>query len=178
MAPRAHGGEHASSPTVRHTRPDVRESCLEAMFPERPCVGGDAPPSRRARVEADAQQVSRRGFATPRRLACRVRKRRSCKPNVSGGDVLLALALPLLAACSSDPAADDRAARVCPSKATTATLPGRAGGAALTPVPSFGDNPGALKMYVHAPASGKASIKGMSHGVAIDPSAGCGTAAA
>jgi poly(hydroxyalkanoate) depolymerase family esterase len=74
------------------------------------------------------------------------------------GDVLLALALPLLAACSSDPATDgESAARVCPSKSTTATLPGAAGAAALTPVASFGDNPGALKMYVHAPASGKAT---------------------
>jgi poly(hydroxyalkanoate) depolymerase family esterase len=74
------------------------------------------------------------------------------------GDVLLALSLPLLAACSSNPATDDdSAARVCPSKTTTATLPGASGATALTPVTSFGDNPAALKMYVHAPPSGKAS---------------------
>jgi len=74
------------------------------------------------------------------------------------GDVLLALALPLLAACSSNPATDDdSAAGVCPPTARTATLPGATGASALTPVPSFGDNPAALKMYVHAPPSGKAT---------------------
>lgn len=130
------------------------------------------PASKRTRSKSPAAVL-------PRRVVWHVGCERDDHANpTSLGDVLLALALPLLAACSSDPAADDRAARVCPSKATTATLTGRAGGAALTPVPSFGDNPGALKMYVVAPASGKASIKGMSHGVAIDPSAGCGTAAA
>ena len=47
---------------------------------------------------------------------------------------------------------------MCPPKAKTANVPGAGGGgAALTEVTSFGDNPGALKMYVHAPPSGKAS---------------------
>jgi poly(hydroxyalkanoate) depolymerase family esterase len=75
------------------------------------------------------------------------------------GDVLTALVvLPLLAACGSDPTTEDTTARVCPPKTSTATLPG-AGGAAggLTAVTSFGTNPAGLKMYVHAPASGKAT---------------------
>jgi poly(hydroxyalkanoate) depolymerase family esterase len=78
------------------------------------------------------------------------------------GDVLIALcASPLLVACASNPSTDeDSAARVCPPKSTTATLPGTGGpggAAALTPVTSFGANPAGLKMYVHAPASGKAT---------------------
>ncbi len=77
------------------------------------------------------------------------------------GDVLFALfALPLFAACGSNPTTEDNTARVCPPKTNKTTLPGSGpGGAAgaLTPVTTFGANPAALEMYVHAPASGKAS---------------------
>lgn len=45
----------------------------------------------------------------------------------------------------------------CPPHLSTSTLPGATGGGDLQPVTTFGDNPGALAMYVHAPASGKAS---------------------
>jgi poly(hydroxyalkanoate) depolymerase family esterase len=75
------------------------------------------------------------------------------------GDVLNALVvLPLLAACGSNPTTEDTTARVCPPKTSTATLPGAGGGAGgLTAIASFGTNPAGLKMYVHAPASGKAT---------------------
>lgn len=76
---------------------------------------------------------------------------------------LASLLLPVLlvaAGCSSSPSGSGGAS-TCPPKRTTAPaglpgLPGAAGGA-LTEVDSFGDNPGHLKMYVHAPASGKAT---------------------
>jgi poly(hydroxyalkanoate) depolymerase family esterase len=76
------------------------------------------------------------------------------------GDVLVLVALctlpSLLSGCGSDPGAETESeAHACPSNATTAALPGAGG--SLTAVASFGPNPAGLKMYVHAPASGKAS---------------------
>ena len=69
----------------------------------------------------------------------------------------LLCALPLLAACGSDPEPSNSVARTCPSKTNTATLPGVGGASgAITAVTAFGDNPAGLKMYVHAPTSGKA----------------------
>ncbi|MDB4939194.1 MAG: Esterase, depolymerase family [Labilithrix sp.] len=76
--------------------------------------------------------------------------------------VLVAVLGSVIVACSSGPSASD--ASVCPPKAKTATLPGTGvpgtGGSAtagIVEVTSFGDNPGALKMFVHAPKGGKAS---------------------
>jgi poly(hydroxyalkanoate) depolymerase family esterase len=71
--------------------------------------------------------------------------------------VLLVPVLLVASACSSSPS-ETSAAPTCPPKTTTAPagLPGAAGGA-LTEVTSFGDNPGKLKMFVHAPKSGTAS---------------------
>jgi poly(hydroxyalkanoate) depolymerase family esterase len=62
-------------------------------------------------------------------------------------------------ACGSDPSSDGTATvGTCPPKTSTAGLPGATAAAgALTEVTSFGDNPGKLKMFVHAPKSGKAS---------------------
>jgi poly(hydroxyalkanoate) depolymerase family esterase len=72
-----------------------------------------------------------------------------------------------VAACSSGTPNDGSAATTCPPKTSPATLPGLpassgtgtggAAGAGITEVSSFGDNPGQLKMFVHAPPSGKAS---------------------
>jgi poly(hydroxyalkanoate) depolymerase family esterase len=66
----------------------------------------------------------------------------------------------VLTACSSS--AQDSGASVCPPKTSKATLPGvggglGGGGGGLSEVTSFGENPGGLKMFVHAPPSGKAS---------------------
>lgn len=77
---------------------------------------------------------------------------------------LLALSLLSVVACAAGAPGDGNGsggpgaggATSCPPKMSTATLPGAAAGG-LTEVASFGDNPGALKMFVHAPPSGKAS---------------------
>lgn len=60
-----------------------------------------------------------------------------------------------LLACSSGPGADGAggsAPPACPAAASTSNVPGLGGAAALEEVTSFGDNPGNLKMYVHAPS--------------------------
>lgn len=62
-----------------------------------------------------------------------------------------------LVACGSSPNGDGAGVGTCPPKTSTATLPGPGGGGALTEVTSFGDNPGKLKMFVHAPPGGKAA---------------------
>jgi poly(hydroxyalkanoate) depolymerase family esterase len=72
-----------------------------------------------------------------------------------------------VAACSSGTPNDGSAATTCPPKTSPANLPGLPGsgtgastgsaGGGLTEVTSFGDNPGQLKMFLHAPPSGKAS---------------------
>jgi poly(hydroxyalkanoate) depolymerase family esterase len=69
-----------------------------------------------------------------------------------------ALALIVLSslACGSSPGGDGTGVGTCPPKTSTANLPGQGGGD-LTEVTSFGDNPGGLKMFVHAPPGGKAA---------------------
>jgi poly(hydroxyalkanoate) depolymerase family esterase len=80
--------------------------------------------------------------------------------------VLLAL---VVAGCSSG-SPGGSGTSLCPSKSAPADLPGLptsgtggtsgsqgAAGSALTEVTAFGENPGGLKMFVHAPAGGKAS---------------------
>jgi len=64
--------------------------------------------------------------------------------------VFVALAS-LAIACSSE-GVDGAAPASCPPKASTSNVPGRGGASALEEVTSFGDDPGGLKMYVHAPA--------------------------
>jgi poly(hydroxyalkanoate) depolymerase family esterase len=61
-----------------------------------------------------------------------------------------------LVACGSSPQGDATPA-VCPPKTSTADLPGLGGAAGLAEVTAFGDNPGRLKMFLHAPPNGKAS---------------------
>lgn len=57
----------------------------------------------------------------------------------------------MLVACSSG---DESASPgLCHPFATAQNTPALGGGSALEPVASFGDNPGGLAMYVHAPAS-------------------------
>ena len=82
----------------------------------------------------------------------------------------IVLAVTVLAGCSSG-SPGGSGTSLCPAKTSPADLPGLPGlpgagtgtgtgtgsGAALTEVTAFGDNPGGLKMFVHAPASGKAS---------------------
>jgi poly(hydroxyalkanoate) depolymerase family esterase len=63
----------------------------------------------------------------------------------------------VVAACGSGPSGTGTTG-VCPPKTKTADLPGAGGGAGgIQEVTSFGDNPGALQMFVHAPAGGHAS---------------------
>lgn len=86
--------------------------------------------------------------------------------------VLAASLLALLAGCSSGSSGGGTS--LCPAKTKSADLPGLPGlggtgtgpgmgtgtgatGTALTEVTAFGDNPGGLKMFVHAPPGGKAS---------------------
>jgi poly(hydroxyalkanoate) depolymerase family esterase len=79
------------------------------------------------------------------------------------------LALVVVTGCSSS-SPGGSATSLCPPKTAPADLPGLPGagstgtgtsgagtGGAITEVTSFGDNPGGLKMFVHAPAGGKAS---------------------
>lgn len=83
----------------------------------------------------------------------------------------IVLTFVVLAGCSSG-SSGGGSASLCPSKTAPADLPGLGGtgtgtgtgtggtagsGAALTEVTAFGENPGGLKMFVHAPAGGKAS---------------------
>ncbi|MBX3186107.1 MAG: PHB depolymerase family esterase [Labilithrix sp.] len=61
----------------------------------------------------------------------------------------LLLAAIALAGCGSAPTSS-QTTRPCPPRASTADLPGAGGD--LEEVASFGENPGALKMFVHVPA--------------------------
>ncbi|HSO40571.1 MAG TPA: PHB depolymerase family esterase [Labilithrix sp.] len=67
----------------------------------------------------------------------------------------------LLTACGSSPSGSGTGLGTCPASAETQDLPGLpgapTGGGGLTAVTSFGANPGALKMYVHAPKGGTAA---------------------
>lgn len=67
----------------------------------------------------------------------------------------------LLMACGSSPSGNGSGIGACPSPPETKDLPGipglPTGSLAMTAVASFGDNPGALKMYVHAPKGGAAA---------------------
>ncbi len=63
-----------------------------------------------------------------------------------------------LVACGDGPTTSGAAsdAGVCPPKTSTMDLPMSAAGG-ITEVTSFGENPAALQMFVHAPSSGRAS---------------------
>ena len=73
--------------------------------------------------------------------------------------------VPTVAACSLDTSSSGAPNGSCvPDPATMTAFPkdlsglnGAGGAGGIEEVPSFGANPGALKMYVHAPASGAAS---------------------
>lgn len=69
--------------------------------------------------------------------------------------ILLApVLLGALAACG--PADAGGGGAPCPPKTSTKTL-GAAGSSGIQEITSFGDNPGSLKMWLHAPAAGRAS---------------------
>ncbi|MDB4993973.1 MAG: esterase, depolymerase family [Myxococcaceae bacterium] len=75
--------------------------------------------------------------------------------NVLRNTVIL-LALAATSACAAS-SGDDGSAPQCVPGSKTATMAGAAVAAPLDAIASFGDNPGALQMFVHAPPGGKAS---------------------
>ncbi|HEY8078924.1 MAG TPA: PHB depolymerase family esterase [Labilithrix sp.] len=70
-----------------------------------------------------------------------------------------ALLFVILTACGDSPTttAGSGGPSTCPPKTTTMDLPMSAGAGGIAEVTSFGDNPGALQMFVHAPSSMHAS---------------------
>lgn len=98
--------------------------------------------------------LSGRAMTTPARVAL---------PATRPAPILAPLLAVACAACSVDGSSSSPgAADACVPRNTTATrdlpgLPGATSTSGLTEVSSFGANPGNLKMYVHAPASGAAS---------------------